>query len=67
MEYKSTLKEDLGQPLLNEVERGWIRKPVTIILTIMFIIPYMTITAMLGMQEFFVEFTIDCWKGPTSH
>lgn len=57
---------DFNSPL-NEVERKWIRRPITIFLSLV-LIPLCTIYgALAGVQEAFKEFIehflIDCWYG----
>lgn len=59
---KKTLIEDLNSKL-PEVERWYIRKPVTIFISILLIIIIIPISILDGFVSFWNEFFKPCWKG----
>ena len=63
MKYRQCLESDLRSSL-DEVERGYIRKPVTVLITLIAIIPYVVIAIIINVKEFYTGFIIPCWKGP---
>lgn len=71
MKYSKDFFEDM-ECSLDEIERGWIRKPVTVFLSIFLLIIMAVFGAVGGLFKGMAEsviivwndFTVDCWKGP---
>ncbi len=59
---KHTLRRDMQVPL-DQIQRGWIRKSLTILLTVIFIWVGIVFGAVEGVAYFWREFTVKCWKG----
>lgn len=56
---KRKLREEFQYPL-DQVQRGWIRKPVTVLLTFFVFLAELFNLPLLVWQAF----TVPCWKGP---
>lgn len=59
---KKSLSADLTGRL-NEVSRGYIRKPSTIIVTIFLFITIIPFGVFYAWSECWKEFTVKCWRG----
>lgn len=56
---KRKLREEFQYPL-DQVQRGWIRKPVTVLLTFFVFLMELFYLPLLIWRAF----TVPCWKGP---
>ena len=57
-----TLKEDFWSPL-TEVERAWIRKPFTIIISFIAALCFAIVGMIEGIQWYYYNCLIEWWKG----
>lgn len=63
--YRRSLSDDLNGSL-DEMSRGYIRKPVTVILSIIVFIVAIPVGVANILDEVWSEFTVKCWRG-TQH
>lgn len=61
-ESMQSIKEDL-QSDLDSVQRHWIRIPVTLIITVMFIVPIIIYGFVDSTVKFIKDFTVPCLRG----